>query len=284
MTAHLIELFDWIIRILPDSRFEIRCLHPSDEARKVVDRMQFAVTRIDEAVTWAAEKNTEGFNVYVIPNVVRPRAPDRYAKDEDMFVGVHNFVDADGIDDPSTLYLGHYHKFSFIVVSGTIPKLRLHGYFRLRDFQSGLDSVWRATQVGLAEKLGTDITVCNASRAARLAGSVSYPPPHKVERGYVTEVTAIHLDRQEVDDTAFIAHFKPAGNVHQEMPAYVSDETAGNVPMFVVDACLGAIPPIAGCGQHNIQLDIVMAAKDANPSAASPSYSAHSRDSLADVA
>jgi hypothetical protein len=58
-------------------------------------------------------------------------------------------------------------------------------------------AAWRAGQVGLAQHLGTDEAVQNPSRCVRLAGTVSYPFPHKQKRGYVTEVTS--LQRTEND-------------------------------------------------------------------------------------
>ena len=41
---------------------------------------------------------------------------------------------------------------------------------------------------------GTGDGVQNADRVMRLAGTVSYPPPHKVERGYVPEVTKLNVN------------------------------------------------------------------------------------------
>jgi hypothetical protein len=71
IAAHLIELFDWMIEVMPESRFEIRCIHPTTE--HCVHR-QFSVTDIDAAVAYAIGKNGVHYNCYVLPNVINPRS------------------------------------------------------------------------------------------------------------------------------------------------------------------------------------------------------------------
>ena len=49
---------------------------------------------------------------------------------------------------------------------------------------------WTARQRAIAAHLRGD-AVINPSRIMRLAGTVNYPAPHKIERGYRTELTTL---------------------------------------------------------------------------------------------
>ena len=129
---------------------------------------------------------------------------------------------------------------------------------------------WHYTQAALAQTFGTDSTVTNPSRILRLAGSISYPPPHKQERGYVTEVTSLdRTDNGEVCGKSFAASF-----VYAEPPKAspgritfqpVTDDGGGKLPLCVIEAALAAIPPIMGGGQRKLWLDLSQGCRDAHP-------------------
>ena len=76
-------------------------------------------------------------------------------------------------------------------MTGTVPHRRLQVFFKLEGTVTPeqLEAVNEVLKTSLG---GTGDGVQNADRVMRLAGTVSYPPPHKVERGYVPEVTTLH--------------------------------------------------------------------------------------------
>lgn len=260
--AHLFELFDWAVELVPDARFEVRCLHPDDSR---THNRQFAIVRLDEGTDWLVAKNALGFNCYVVANLIDPTAPDRFCEDSDILAAINQFIDSDGVDDADTLRHDSY-PYSMIVQTGLTPRLRMHGYFRLADPVFRM-SQWRDTQKGLAHHFGTDATIHNPSRIVRVAGTLSYPPQKKRDRGYVTELTELLVSRHEVDNQAFIDAFpaprpvlEPA-TIHPRM-----NDAGGNVPLCVVAAALAAIPPI-GHGERNHWIAMCHAVIEANPSA-----------------
>ena len=131
-------------------------------------------------------------------------------------------------------------------------------------------AAWRMTQAAVAQYLGTDQTVKNPSRVVRLAGTVSDPPPHKQERGYVTELTSLNITGNgEVCGESFAASF-PYTESEVKMPPPATRnpraDTSGSVPIYVIKAAFDAIPALMGKGHYSAWLDISMCAKAANPS------------------
>ena len=74
-----------------------------------------------------------------------------------------------------------------IVLTGTIPHHRLQVFFRLDDGTVTPDELEAVNEAMKTSLGGNGDGVQNCDRMMRLAGTVSYPPPHKVERGYVPE-------------------------------------------------------------------------------------------------
>ena len=87
-----------------------------------------------------------------------------------------------------------------VVTTGTIPHRRFQVHFELlgKPSEDGLDpgnptaDELTAVNTALKELLGGD-DVQNADRVMRLAGTVSYPSPGKVERGYVPELVRLRV-------------------------------------------------------------------------------------------
>ncbi|MGY4349796.1 hypothetical protein ACVWXM_006289 [Bradyrhizobium sp. GM7.3] len=79
------------------------------------------------------------------------------------------------------------------IVTGTIPHQRLHIYFRMAQPVTEADEMSAANKA-LKELFGSD-DVDNPSRIMRLAGTVNYPKADKRAKGYQTELTDLHLDR-----------------------------------------------------------------------------------------
>jgi hypothetical protein len=77
-----------------------------------------------------------------------------------------------------------------VIQTGSIPHIRLQVFFKLESPVT-LGEL-EAVNAALRDQLGGNGDgVQNCDRIMRLAGTVSYPPPNKVERGYVPELTKL---------------------------------------------------------------------------------------------
>ncbi len=76
------------------------------------------------------------------------------------------------------------------MITGTVPHKRLQVFFRLVDGATP-DEIEAVNEVLKTSLGGNGDGVQNSDRLMRLAGTVSWPPPRKVERGYVPEVTKL---------------------------------------------------------------------------------------------
>lgn len=146
---------------------------------------------LDEAATFAANRNREGQNVYVGINPRKPSMDRRQAaKDTDVQFAVWQFADLDAAD--AVEQAGKRLKAlppSMTVTTGTEPHRRPHFYWLL-DEPCGNMQAWTERQRGIAQQLGGD-AVINPSRIMRLAGTVNFPPQAKLQRGYKVELTGL---------------------------------------------------------------------------------------------
>ena len=128
-------------------------------------------------------------NIYVTVNPVRPDLTGS-ASDGDILAAFYAFADADNGAAAKRLRYAE-PKPTFFVQTGKTPEPRLHAYW---EFEGTEDlSEWSSLQKAIQQSLGTD-SVHNPSRILRLAGTVSWPPTHKMNRGYVPEVTRLVED------------------------------------------------------------------------------------------
>ena len=81
---------------------------------------------------------------------------------------------------------------AIVVTTGTIPYLRRHLYFKLDGAVT--PEKLKAANTALCKLLGSD-KVQDAPRVMRLAGTINYPKPDKVGRGYVAELTTLHINK-----------------------------------------------------------------------------------------
>jgi hypothetical protein len=146
---------------------------------------------LDEAATFAANRNREGQNVYVGVNPRKPSMDRRHAaKDTDVQFAVWQFADLDAAE--AVDLAGRRLKAlppSMTVTTGTEPHRRPHFYWLL-DEPCGNMQAWTERQRGIAQNLGGD-AVINPSRIMRLAGTVNFPPQAKLQKGYKVELTGL---------------------------------------------------------------------------------------------
>ena len=171
--------------------FEIRCL---GENRSTVSQI-FALEAVSEATDLAVRMNTNKLNVYMTINPIDMDAvvkSGKSAKDGDILRAHYSFADADdvlgiaGLDE-----LAEIIKPDIIVTTGTIPHGRRHAYWRLTEPCLDLP-LWKERQKQIAVKFKTDKAVVNPSRIMRIAGTVSFPNPAKLAKGYVPELVTMH--------------------------------------------------------------------------------------------
>lgn len=266
---HLTILYYWAIDI--DSLFEIRCIQPE---KPILSRL-FRPYEIDKAVSFVDTNNRLGYNCYSIPTILKPNTVGN-ANDNDVLYARYHYIDADDNDIAqlrSKLAATGFHP-TFEVITGTVPKERLQIAFRLNEPMSDLDK-WRKLQHNISSYFHTDTTIKNPSRLMRLAGTISYPPTRKIERGYITELTTLTQmsEKFEVDNHDFYNAFQEheqtqcdddidEPEVDPQFKEAVKFNNTADVPSYVMHAAFLPIPPT---DDYDIWLEFGYAAKEANP-------------------
>ena len=166
------------------------------EIRRIGEKPAFIKSYLprdkDKAVDLIIKKNQENFNVYMTINPIDPNAGTmKAAKDKDIKCAYFCFADADDEKGIEGLELLSLKKPPDIIVNtGTVPYLRQHHYWRLTTPCTDMEK-WRSYQKLIATSCGTDPSIVNPSRIMRVAGTVSYPNPKKVLRGYKPELVTM---------------------------------------------------------------------------------------------
>ncbi len=173
-----------------DAKIEFRAL--KRDAKPVCWLSDADPDSLEVAVDKVLELNDAGSarNVYVTINPVSSELAHTSAKDVDIVAAYFAFADADNGEASKRLRFAKPVP-SFFVQTGTIPENRLHAYWQI-DGTTDLVT-WRQLQRNIQTHLDTD-DVSNPVRILRLAGTVSWPAPHKVLRGYVPELTRLVED------------------------------------------------------------------------------------------
>ena len=171
--------------------FEIRCL---GENRSTVSQI-FALEAVSEATDLAVRMNANKLNVYMTINPIDMGAvvkSGKSANDSDILRAHYSFADADDVQGITGLdKLAGLIEPDITITTGTIPHERRHAYWRLTEPCLDLP-LWKERQKQIAVKFKTDKAVVNPSRIMRLAGTVSYPNPAKLAKGYVPELVTMH--------------------------------------------------------------------------------------------
>jgi hypothetical protein len=179
----------------PDAKIEIAY---SDSSGNVNQGQYFAAFDLEAAAKFAAAKNLEGRNVYVGVALRRGDTPPfGRASDKDFLASNFAWAEFDGAGDyeriADIIEAGQLEP-AIVVTTGTRPHLRQHIYFSIEGGITDGDKL-RTINKSLQELLGSD-NVQNPSRVMRLAGTISYPPPKKQERGYVAELVTFLSERE----------------------------------------------------------------------------------------
>lgn len=187
--GHLETLFGVAREDYPGGLIELRY---GQDAK--LDRFAYfgmSAERIAEAADFAANRNKEGCNVYVGVNPRKPSTDTRRAgSTPDIEISFWHFAD---IDDAEAVTFAVERsaalKPTMTVTTGTAPHKRPHLYWQIEEPVRNLDA-WTERQYGIAQAFQGD-SVVDPPRIMRVAGTINFPPPHKLQRGYRVERVAM---------------------------------------------------------------------------------------------
>lgn len=147
---------------------------------------------LSEAVDWAEDMNGRGYSIYAVRNPIKQNTSGS-ASDGDIAAAFYLWADCDDTASAGNVLRFDGPKWSAAVTTGTVPDTRVHIYWEL-DTPCTDMAEWRKMQETIAAHFGSDKTVVNPSRIMRIGGTVTYPAKHKLERGYVKELTNIRTE------------------------------------------------------------------------------------------
>lgn len=207
-----------IIHLTPADKAELRdCAHFRPDAQGISD-----------AADHIAAMNGYKLNSYATVNPIdatnRPAARKR-ASASHILASFFHWADADDATAAANIRNFSEAQCTFFVLTGTVPSFRPHVYFELEEPTRNL-AAWQATQEAIAATLVTDGSVVDPPRMMRLAGTVNWPKPSKVAKGYVPELTTLRIyspDERPLFTSERLARIFNVGVVALRPPRDVSD-------------------------------------------------------------
>jgi hypothetical protein len=182
------------VHSFPDAWTEIVCIRPD---RKLTWRF-FSAHDLKPVVDYVVKMNSRGWNCYVgaaLRHGEKPTEGERAGK-KHFCAASHFWADCDdkgcyerAVDtckreqiDPSMVH-----------ITGTTPHTRAQIWIKSAQPITDLAELEIAT-TALRDAFGSD-NVQNADRIMRIPGTVNFPPPDKIERGYTVELTTLQTAR-----------------------------------------------------------------------------------------
>ena len=189
MVRHLQWLARPIIPAAIDARIEIAWCDPESGPNRA---RTYSLNELSEAATFAAWINQKGCNVYVGATLKHPSTPFKgRTTRKHTYATTCLPIDIDGDFIIGARKLGTLARPKLLVVTGRLPELRGQLWIRLNT--SNDLALWDKLNSATVHYCGGDKDALGTYRLMRLAGSVSYPPARKRQRGYVTEQTTLHV-------------------------------------------------------------------------------------------
>ncbi len=230
--------------------FEVRAF--KEGARAQIGK--FAPDWIEEAVEWIENMNGLGFNIYAVRNPIRADYSGS-AKDDDIIASFFCWADCDDPAAAGNVYRFTGPKWSSAVTTGTVPSIRVHTYWQLKE--PCLEMVaWRQMQTDIADHFLSDKSVVNPSRVMRVGGTVAYPNSKKQKRGYIKEITTL---RTEYDETRDPVTMDQLSRVFETSPS--PNDSKGGFQVDVgpqpLDRDRATIQALSGNDWHNAVIRLV---------------------------
>lgn len=216
---------------------------------------------LELAASDVAAMNRHRINAYATVNPVdannRPKAGFR-AKAEHIVGSLFQWADADDAEAAANIKNFVGPKCTFFVLTGTTPSMRPHVYWEL-DKPTRDMVTWETVQKGIAATLATDPVVTDPPRIMRLAGTINWPKPQKVAKGYIPELTGLQIynaeERKPVTTDQMVRLF--AGAVRRDaspQAAGAFDIDTGPQPL---DRERATIQALQGVEWHNAVIRLV---------------------------
>jgi hypothetical protein len=191
ISRHLYTLFPAaFVQPYPDAWIEIAFAKPATGGNPNAAE-HFSAFELQKAADFAEEKNKAGFNIYVgvalRQGKTGPNSNGR-SSGANFLASLYAWSDFDGAGDYGRINDTLKEKnlpTSMLVMTGRTPHERGHPYFKLAGVATREQLL--AVNIALKTLLGSD-DVEDVCRVMRLAGTISYPPTDKVERGYIAEL------------------------------------------------------------------------------------------------
>ena len=175
---------------------EVVFLSAADVAEvKNVQRFPPTDLGIADAAEHIAGMNRHKLNAYAVVNPVdgaKPRKTGERASGQDIMAAFFHWADADDGQAAENIRNFVGPKCTFHVLTGTKPTNRPHVYWELEEPALNLPA-WTETQRAIAATLKTDRAVVDPPRIMRIGGSINWPKPQKIAKGYIAEMTSLRV-------------------------------------------------------------------------------------------
>lgn len=185
---HLRWLCEPALPQFEDLRIEIGWGDPA----KGPDRSRtYAINDLASAAGFSAWINHRGCNVYVGATFKRPDTPEK-GRTSAAHAALATCIPVD-IDTRFTAVAAQVAALArpqLLVLTGRTPQTR--GQLFIRIAPTTDLAAWEQLHERIVRLTGGDENALGRNRLMRLAGTISYPSPKKVERGYVVEKTSAY--------------------------------------------------------------------------------------------
>ena len=181
------------VKDYPDGQIEIAYASPATDDDGPNRCENFSAFEIEKAADFAERKNQAGFNVYVGAALRDGKSRGRAAK-ENIETGSRAWADFDAAGDDKRvgdLLREKNVAPSEIVRTGATPHRRFQIYVRLAGKVT--PEQLETANTALRDWLGGD-DVQGMQSLMRLAGTINYPKPAKIGRGYIIEPVTLRTN------------------------------------------------------------------------------------------
>lgn len=234
----------------------------------------FAVNELSAATGFAVWINSKGCNAYVGVTLKRADTPAKgRTRTEHAAMATCIPIDIDSQLAAVATRAGSLARPQLLVVTGQAPEPR--GQLFVRLAQTTDLGPWEVLHGHIVHLCGGDENALGRNRLMRLAGTVSYPSPTKIGRGYIVEQTTAHfILAPEYTVNQLLASIPAppvrAGARTQLLPSAarmpISRGSRVKPPVNLIAAALRTLPDHYAT-EHNLWLRVGFALHDFDPGA-----------------
>ena len=266
MLLHLVWLTHPARSFASDLRVEIAW---GDPASGPNHSRTYCIAELDQAAMFAAWINRKSCNVYLGVTLKSADAPHKGRTAANMAALATCLpVDSDAQFVATAEKLAMIAKPELVVITGRYPESRGQLFARIKP-TTDLAS-WETVHERIVRRCDGDENALGRNRLMRLAGSVSFPSPKKIERGYIIERTSAHFvpaPEYSVPDLLAAIPVPPALRSALGAPTIFASGRARRAkpPLPAVEAALRGLPD-AYAEQQRLWIKVGFALFDFDPS------------------